>query len=301
MIDSVTNVPIDKIESDFLKKHEIELYVQREDLLHPEISGNKWRKLMYNLLEYQKGNYKRIITFGGAFSNHIAATAALGKKYQIPTIGIIRGEKVENSTLSKATNDGMQLKFISREMYKTKNDELFLKNLQTEYPHSLLIPEGGSNKFGVKGCTKITEVLPDFDVIICAVGTGATLAGIIAGLSKHQEAIGIPVLKNANFLYKDVQQYLDEINCKNTNWKLDLDYHLGGYARYDNNLVSFINRFYKETGIKLDPIYTGKMMFATYELIKEKSLFNKRVIAVHTGGLQGVKGFEERYKKPLFT
>ncbi len=301
MIDSVANVPVNKIESDFLSEHKIELFVQREDLLHPEISGNKWRKLMYNLFEFQSGNYSRILTFGGAFSNHIAATAALGKKYNIPTVGIIRGEEVKNNTLLKAVNDGMTLEFVSREIYKTKNDGLFIHQLNTKYPNSLLIPEGGSNKFGVQGCTKIPEVMPDFDVMICACGTGATLAGIIGGLKKNQKAIGIPVLKNANFLYEDVNIHLEEINCKNTNWHLELDYHLGGYAKYDNNLVSQINSFYKETKIKLDPIYTGKMMFATYDLIRKNKLFNKRIIAVHTGGLQGVTGFEERYKKSLFT
>jgi 1-aminocyclopropane-1-carboxylate deaminase len=302
MIDSDTSVQVDKIENQLLKKHGIELYLQREDLIHPEISGNKWRKLKYNIREFKNGDYDQIITFGGAFSNHIAATAAAGYEFKIPTIGIIRGEKIaeENSTLSFALQKGMKLKFISRTDYRKKNEGTFLKNLLQKHPKSLIIPEGGANKNGIIGCAEITKHSPDFDVVICPCGTGSTLAGIISQLKKNSYAVGIPVLKNASYLVSEIQNDLRKINCKTDNWELNFDYHLGGYAKFNEELHQFIERFYKETKIKLDPIYTGKMMYALYDLIAQNKLNNKRILAIHTGGIQGIKGYEKRYRKLLF-
>ncbi|MFT6716346.1 MAG: 1-aminocyclopropane-1-carboxylate deaminase [Saprospiraceae bacterium] len=302
MIDSQTRVRIDKIENPFLKKHGITLYLQRDDLLHPEISGNKWRKLKYNIQEFKEGNYTQIATFGGAFSNHIAATAAAGKEFNVPTIGIIRGEKSTfmNPTLSLAKKNGMKLKFISRTKYKEKQEETFLQELQNEFPNSLIIPEGGANKNGVIGCTEIIKGSPQFDVVICACGTGGTLSGIIGSLSKTQYAIGIPVLKNAFYLNQEVENFLKMINCKNEQWELNFDYHLGGYAKFNEELHGFIEDFFTETKIKLDPIYTGKMMYGLYDLIAKNKLNNKAILAIHTGGIQGVKGYESRYNKLLF-
>lgn len=302
MIDLVTNVTVNKIESEFLHKNGVQLFVQREDLIHPIISGNKWRKLKYNVLKYKSGNYKSIITFGGTSSNHIAATASAGKLYNIPTIGIIRGEqKTELShTLAFAKEQGMQIHYVNREKYKQKSTNIFLKELKQKFPQSMIIPEGGANKEGIIGCSEITAIHPDFDYVFSACGTGSTIAGIISTLKTHQNAIGIPVLKNAGFLFDDIDNHLKLISNKNKNWNLNLDYHFGGYAKYKDELLDFINDFYNQFQIKLDPIYTGKMMFAIFDLISKKEISNCKILAIHTGGLQGVHDFEKRYKKILF-
>jgi 1-aminocyclopropane-1-carboxylate deaminase len=302
MIDSEANVPRDKIDLPVLKKHGIELFLQRDDLLHPEISGNKWRKLKYNIKAFKNGGFDQIVTFGGAFSNHIAATAAAGHKFNVPTVGIIRGEEssISNPTLKLAKNKGMNLKFINRTKYKQKDEETFLKALALEFPNSLIIPEGGANANGILGCAEIIDNSSDYDIVVCACGTGGTLSGIISSLDSNTESIGIPVLKNAFFIEKDIQNNLDRINCKNDNWKLNYDYHLGGYAKFNEELHLFIEFFFKETKIKLDPIYTGKMMYGIIDLATKNKLTNKRLLAVHTGGAQGIKGYEERYRKLLF-
>lgn len=303
MINSVTSVPINKIENDFLKENQVELIIQREDLIHPFISGNKWRKLKYNVEKFRKGNFESLVTFGGTSSNHIAATAAAGKKFDIPCVGIIRGDdkRALSSTLEFAKKQGMKLEFISRSDYKNKNSESFLKELSVHYPNSYLLPEGGSNIEAIQGCAEITAVHSAFDTVICACGTGTTLSGIISSLKPHQNAIGIPVLKNANFLNIAIQQQLNSINCNNTNWKLELNYHLGGYAKYHEGLIAFIQDFYTQTEIQLDPLYTGKMLFALYDLIAKKSISNCSVLAIHTGGLQGVIDYEKRYNLNLFS
>jgi 1-aminocyclopropane-1-carboxylate deaminase len=302
MIVFPTNVIVNKLENEFLLANKVELYLQREDLIHPEISGNKWRKLKYNLKAYSESKCDKLLTFGGAFSNHIAATAAAGKIFNIPTIGVIRGEKSSenNATLKLAKENGMELFFIDRNEYQNKSKDVFIDFIQHKFPNSFLIPEGGANLFGILGCREITQVYPDFDSVICACGTGATLAGIIAELKPHQKAIGIPVLKNANFLVQDIQQFLNSMKITNQNWEINCEYHLGGYAKNNLTLNQFIEGFYQEHQIKLEPIYTGKMMFAIYDLIKNGSLKNKRILAIHTGGLQGIKGYESRYKIKLF-
>lgn len=302
MIESVTSVRTDIIKDDFLASHGIELLVQREDLIHPEISGNKWRKLQYNISEFQQGDYSLIITFGGAYSNHIAATAAAGKKYNVPVMGIIRGEKHAkmNPTLTKAEKDGMKLEFISRKMYKLKSETAFLTALEKEHPKAYIIPEGGANNNGLLGCSEITKNSPAFNTVVCACGTGSTFAGITSSLQQTQRALGIPVLKNAFFLQNDVQKNLNQLHSLASNWQLFFDYHLGGYAKFNQELNKFIGNFHRKHQIKLDPIYTGKMMFAIYDLIKKGTLKNETVLAIHTGGIQGIKGYESRYKTSLF-
>lgn len=302
MIDLVTNVTVNKIESEFLNKHGVQLFIQREDLIHPLISGNKWRKLKYNILKFKTGSYKSILTFGGTSSNHIAATAAAGKLYNIPTIGIIRGEeKTDLSyTLFFAQEQGMKLCYVNRDKYKLKNTDHFLNELKQQFPHAMIIPEGGANKEGIIGCSEITNIHQDFDYIFSACGTGSTIAGIISTLKNHQNAIGIPVLKNADFLYNDIKNHLKLLNNSTNNWHLNLDYHFGGYAKYKDELLDFIQDFYVQFQIKLDPIYTGKMMFAIFDLISKNNIKNCKVLAIHTGGLQGIPDFEKRYKKILF-
>lgn len=305
------NIPLIEIFEDFLKEKNIRLYVLREDLIHPEISGNKWRKLKYNLREAKNQGFSKLVTYGGAYSNHIAATAAAGRDYGIETIGIIRGEETLplNNTLQIAANNGMKFKYVSRSFYRNnKYNSTFLEELKHEFGDFYLVPEGGSNVFAVKGCTEIkNNITVDFDVITCANGTGGTIAGIIVSLDNSKTIIGFPALKGGGFLVNDIQRLLNEYSIKfdatieNKNWKLNTDYHFGGYGKITNELIDFVNDFKLKHNIPLDLVYTGKMMFGIYQLIKTTNQLNgKKIVAVHTGGLQGNTGFEERLGIKLY-
>lgn len=284
-----------------MDKNGLELYMKREDLTDPYISGNKFRKLKYNLLRAKELGFKSILTFGGAYSNHIHAVAYAGSKFGFKTIGIIRGEETLplNSTLKDATSFGMELHYIPRNVYRHKSDPDFIDQLKAEHGEFYLVPEGGSNSFAVRGCTEIVddEVLA-FNHICCASGTGGTLAGLIAGLAGRNRIWGFPALKNAGFLKGVISDLISEYNSQcYANWELILDYHFGGYAKFNLELVSFINEFKKNEGIQLDPIYTGKLMFGIFDLA-DKGFFTKgdRILAIHTGGLQGINGFNARFK-----
>lgn len=276
----------------------ISLYLKREDLVHPHISGNKYRKLKYNLMEAQNGGYSTILTFGGAFSNHIAATAYVGKEYGFKTVGIVRGEELQdkwkqNPTLALAKEHGMQFKFVSRTDYREREDLKFLGKLKDEFGEYYLLPEGGTNALAVKGCEEILTVRDQgFDLISCAVGTGGTIAGIINSSDDSQYILGFPALKG-DFLKKDICKFV-----RKRNWELQTDYHFGGYAKVDSKLVNFINDFKMKTGIPLDPIYTGKLLFGILDLV-EKDYFPPmtKILAVHTGGLQGIAGMNLILKK----
>jgi 1-aminocyclopropane-1-carboxylate deaminase/D-cysteine desulfhydrase-like pyridoxal-dependent ACC family enzyme len=294
MFETQASTPLPNLTTSLLVEKELKLYVKRDDLIHPTISGNKWRKLKYNLLKAREAGYTQLLTFGGAYSNHIAATAAAAKAYGFHSIGIIRGEELNessNKTLTQATENGMDLQFISREKYRQKEQEDFINSLGKEYGDFYLIPEGGSNTLAVKGCTEIvSEIDIDFDCIISAVGTGGTLSGIACGLHEHQKAVGISALKGANYLDDEVK-YLIQAYSGNelNNWQINHEYHLGGYAKVNDDLLHFIEKFKREHEIQLDQVYTGKMMKALFDLI-EKDYFKKgsTIIALHTGGLQGI-------------
>ena len=319
------SIPIQRIKSDLLEEKSVELYIKREDLIHPVISGNKWRKLKYNLKAAAEQQENTLLTFGGAYSNHIAAVAVAGNQFGFKTIGIIRGERQNklNDTLRLAVKSGMDLYYLSREEYRKKSSEVYIKQLRAQFGSFYLVPEGGSNKEGVLGCTEIADNIPfDFDYICCACGTGATLAGVAASIKPRQKAIGFPVLKGAGFLKEDITRFISEVlendnftplyqegqGCvierkhfsefpeKTFNWSLNLDYHFGGYAKYKQELIDFIRQFKKEQNIQLDPIYTGKLLYGIYDLIK-KDYFPREstIVAIHTGGLQGIKGFEKRF------
>lgn len=276
----------------------ITLAIKREDLLHPYISGNKFRKLKYNIEAAQNKGKKTLLTFGGAYSNHIAATAAAGKAYGFTTIGIIRGEELNgktqsNPTLAFAGSCGMQFKFISREAYRQKAEEYFIEMLKAEFGDFYLVPEGGTNAEAVKGCTEI--LMPDdaaFTHIACAVGTGGTISGIINASGPHQQVLGFPALK-AQGLSDDICKF-----ARRDNWQLITDYHFGGYAKVTKELVDFINNFYSYTNIPLDPVYTGKAVFGVTDLIN-KGYFpkNARILFIHTGGLQGILGMNRELQK----
>jgi 1-aminocyclopropane-1-carboxylate deaminase len=269
----------------------ISLFFKREDLIHPFVSGNKFRKLKYNLLQAKIENQSVLLTFGGAFSNHIAAVAFAGAAQGFKTIGIIRGEELkskiaENPTLQFAQDCGMQLEFVTREGYRQKNEVAFLENLKNKFGNFYLIPEGGTNNLAIKGCEEILTIEDtNFDFICCAVGTGGTISGIINSSKQHQKVLGFPSLKG-DFLQNEIR-----IFAKNENWKIVSDYHFGGYGKVTSQLIDFINDFYTKTKIPLDPIYTSKMVFGVMDLI-EKNYFpeNSKILLIHTGGIQGIQG-----------
>lgn len=275
---------------DFENPYKIELYIKREDVLHDEISGNKFRKLKYNLIEAKKIGFTKLLTFGGAYSNHIAAVAAAGRDYGFETIGIIRGEELvlkyqENPTLKKASENGMRFSFVSRTQYRDKTNPDFLVELRQQFGGSYVIPEGGTNELAVKGCEEILTTDDDlFDFICCAVGTGGTISGIINSLQPHQKALGFPALKG-DFLFDEINKY-----AKNNQWDLITDYHFGGYAKINEQLKQFMDQFYKKYLITLDPVYTSKLTFGVIDLIS-KGYFKpySKILLIHTGGLQGLQ------------
>ena len=280
----------------------------RLDRIHPRISGNKWYKLKYNLEEAKGQNKNTLLTFGGAYSNHITATAAAGKEYGFKTIGIIRGEELQtpprpsplgrekNQTLGFAKECGMQLHFVSREDYRKKDSAEFISKLTEQFGDFYLLPEGGTNELAVKGCSEIISLIDiPFDYVCCPVGTGGTLAGIISSLKGDQKAIGFSVLKGGEFLKIEIKKLLTS-PFHPSKGELNTNYHFGGYGKYSPQLLKFIEDFEQQnsgstsltTSIPLEQVYTGKMMFGIYDLIG-KGYFpkNTTVIAIHTGGLQG--------------
>ena len=280
------------------KSSNISLHIKREDLIDPFVSGNKFRKLKYNISEALKSNSTTLLTFGGAYSNHIAATAAAGKKYGLKTVGIIRGEELGkdlkktlaiNETLKYAIVHGMQLHFISRETYRNKEQPDFIENLKAEFGDFYFLPEGGTNSLAIKGCEEIlNEEDKEFDYICCSIGTGGTIAGIINASKSSQQVLGFPALKG-DWLSSEIKKYSTK-----ENWSLVTNYHFGGYAKVNSELVNFINLFKKKYQISLDPVYTGKMLYGIIDMI-ENSKFpqNSRILAIHTGGLQGIPGMNE--------
>ena len=297
------NVLFEELNGSFLEEKGVQLIIKREDLFFPEIPGNKWRKLKYNIEQAKKGGFSSILSFGGAYSNHIAALATAGKLFDISSIGIIRGQEIRNlnSTLAKASTDGMQLKFVDRELYRTYTQEQKWESLITEFPNSYIIPEGGTNMLAIKGCAEIiADIDIPYDYLCCPVGTGGTITGILTAVPSNKQIIAFPALKG-EFLKKEIDKLsLEFANRVFTNYIYEVNYHFGGYAKFDAALIDFILSFYKEYGIALDPIYTGKMMFGIFEKIKQG--FFKRgsqIIAIHTGGLQGIPGFNERHGTEL--
>ena len=284
-------------------KYGITLHLKREDLIHPVVSGNKYRKLKYNIAHALKHKYNTLLTFGGAYSNHVVATAAAGQSVGIRTIGIIRGEELgksisttlqHNPTLAAAHGYGMQLEFISRASYKLREDASFLEELEMRFNNPYILPEGGTNALAVKGCEEIlAETDSTYDFICCAAGTGGTAAGILNALKPHQKGLVFPALKG-DFLKDSISKWISN----SPNWEMITNYHFGGYAKCDERLIAFINAFAKANNIKLDPIYTGKMMFGIFDLI-ESDFFpqNSRILAIHTGGLQGIEGMNKNLLK----
>jgi 1-aminocyclopropane-1-carboxylate deaminase len=339
--------PLQEMDDALLKSYNIRLFLKRDDLLHisfpkilfgkenltpsvisnlSTISGNKFRKMKHNLLEMEQQGLKKVVTFGGAFSNHIHATAAAGQLLGFETVGLIRGERSPNlsPTLRFAEECGMILHFINRNDYRDKN--LIINELKTKFGDFYYLPEGGTNHLAVRGTAEIvSEIEAQLDNLklynlqgtnaasryICVpCGTGGTIAGIIAAANTATTVLGFSALKG-DFLQDDVTALLqDAQNAADTegasffsnplktpqNWSINTEFHCGGYARFTPELIGFINNFKEKHGVPLDPIYTGKMLLGIYKLA-EMGFFpqNSTIIAVHTGGLQGIEGFNQRF------
>jgi 1-aminocyclopropane-1-carboxylate deaminase len=334
----VYNPTIQKLNTPF----DYKLDVLRLDMLHESISGNKWFKLKYNLQKALDANAdihpeQPVITFGGEYSNHIAATSVACKLFGLKCVGIIRGEeKSLNPTLIEAIKNGMQLEFVSRDAYSKKNDIDFKNYLQTKYGNHYLIPEGGNNLKGVLGCTEIIKSEWKYDYVLCACGTGTTYAGIVSTINSNSKVLGISVLKGENKLPNDVELILKKLtrhvdegsdlspsnDCLvnktahrndmkiNGNEELEAEiisencitstYSFNGYANYYQPLIDFKNNFETQYNIPLDYVYNNKLFFAAFDLmLKQKFKKNANVLVIHSGGLQGNRGFEERFiKKP---
>lgn len=338
--------PIQELHSERFSDKGVRLFLKRDDLLldkkAPDFNGNKWRKMKYNLIAAREQGKDTLLTFGGAYSNHIAATAAAAYLFGFKSVGIIRGERpaVLNPTLKKVLEYGMLLEFVSRSTYREKNDPEFINCLHEKYGDFYLLPEGGTNGLALKGCAEmVDEIEADFhsfmpdqslpDYICCACGTGGTFAGIVSGIQRRTKARGYAALKGGfhtteveNLLKKYTGIQFAEGVQKNVSfagacpdpkeeparlahfsepsqfadWEICDDYHFGGFAKHQPHLIDFINQFKKTYHIQLEPLYTGKMLFGIFDQI-EKGYFDEgsTLLAIHTGGLQGIGGFNERF------
>ena len=280
----------------------VRLLLWRDDLVSPDLPGNKARKLKYNLLEARRRGHTRLLTFGGAYSNHLAAVAAAGRRHGFATVGLVRGEATEplNPTLARCAADGMALHYLDRTAYRRRAEDDFLAEIQQAFGPAYLLPEGGTNLLALKGMAELAAEIRQqvaFDALAVAVGTGGTLAGLLTGLVGPETAVGVAALKNGGFLRTDIDALTRAATGHVfTNYLLATDYHFGGYANYSADLLAFIQRFEDRHGVLLDPIYTGKLLFGVLDLV-EKGHFRpgSTVVAVHTGVLQAWAGWRERF------
>jgi len=286
--------PLEYLADDRLRAAEVEVWLKRDDLIHPEVTGNKWRKLKYNLAAAEVAGQRTLLTFGGAYSNHIRATAAAGCCFGFSTIGVIRGEEHRplNPSLTFAVERGMNLCYLNRTDYRRKTETDVIDGLRRRFGSFYLLPEGGSNELAVRGCTEIVdEISAGFDVICCPCGTGATLAGIAArlgpgpGPAPGQRAIGFSVLKGGSFLSRDIADLQQRTFGRRTsNWRVETGFHFGGYARRNAELDDFIDDFSRRHGMVLDWVYTAKMMYGIFALARENAFQpGTRVVALITG------------------
>ena len=293
-MDFPINSPVQKIDDAVFTGQNLALYLKRDDLIHPLISGNKWRKLKYILQDARLQHKTRLVTFGGAFSNHLLATAAVGASFGFKTTGFVRGEKVQNDTLFMCSLLGMDLVFTDRESYQHKQ-ELFL-NYFSDDPSAYFIDEGGASALAASGCAELVDELEEtYDYIFCACGTGTTAAGIINGLTEKKLRTtfhAVPVFKNADWMRQEIEKYL----LKEASFNVQTAYGFGGYAKTTPELLAFIKNFIAKTSILIDPVYTGKMLFAIFDLAK-KGYFKpgSKILAIHTGGVFGLLGMQNRF------
>lgn len=301
---------VQELFSDALKKRNVRLFVKRDDLIDSEISGNKWRKIKYNVIRCQQQKNAGVLTFGGAFSNHLVATASACNRVGLDSVGVVRGDELNinsNSTLSRCYELGMKLHFVSREEYHLRYERYYHESLLEVFPNMLVVPEGGANYYGVIGCQEIVSEI-DFkpDRLVLAQGTTTTSCGILLSTKEEQKVSVVPVMKGydslgemSSLLMKSgveeqmVEEYLSRVDVLS-------ECHFGGYAKYNEELIDFIRTFKKQHDLELDPVYTGKAMFALMEQIDQEKYDNESIVFVHTGGLQGIAGIESKLGESLF-
>ena len=286
--------PVHQINDKLFYEQGLTVFIKRDDLIHPIISGNKWRKLKYILKKAQSQHKSHLITFGGAYSNHLLATAAAAAKFGFKATSFVRGEEVENDTLFLCRLHGMNLIFVDRDNYRDK-PALFKKHFGDDTT-AFFIDEGGASPEGAKGCSElVAELSQQYDHILCACGTGTTAAGIIAGLQEYNLPTvfnAIPVLKNGEFIKEEI----DNLLITPSPYQLHTDYHFGGYGKTTPQLINFIKHFIATTGILIEPVYTGKMLYAIYDLAA-KQYFKRgsRILVIHSGGIWGLLGMKNKF------
>jgi 1-aminocyclopropane-1-carboxylate deaminase len=286
--------PVHQIKNILFDDKGLEVFIKRDDMIHPIISGNKWRKLKYILLQAKAQNKTHLVTFGGAYSNHLLATAAAAAGFGFKATGIVRGEEVQNDTLFLCRLHGMQLIFTNRENYRDK--PALFKKYFTDDTDAFFIDEGGASPEAAKGCSElVNELNQSYDHILCACGTGTTAAGIINGINQHNlptQFNAIPVFKNGDFIKDEI----DKLLLTPTNYQLHTSYHFGGYGKTTNELIKFIKQFVTDTGIVIEPVYTGKMLYALYDLAaKDHFKPGSKILAIHTGGIWGLLGMKDKF------
>lgn len=292
--------PVQLLRDSLFDEKGVQVYLKRDDQIHPYVQGNKWRKLKYNLLEARLRQQNTILTFGGPYSNHIYATAAAARMFRFRSIGIIRGEEpaVKNPTLKFAASQGMELYFMDRATYRQMHDTACIEILRQQLGNFYFVPEGGTNWYAIKGVSEIiSEINFEFNYIVTPVGTGGTLAGIVAGLNGKCFAIGFSSLKGEDTLTDKVNALLLEYRGETfPNFSINFNYHFDGYAKTSSALIEFIHQFKAKHNVILEPVYTGKMMYGLYDLI-QNDYFGRGdvIIAIHTGGLQGLCGFANHF------
>lgn len=291
------DTPVQELTDPLFHKMGVRLLMKREELNHPFVSGNKWWKLKYNLEEAERQKSKTVLTFGGAYSNHIYATAAAAKELGLKSIGIIRGERTLplNQTLSFAESCGMYLQYLPRSTYREKRKDNLIEQLRRQHGEFYLIPEGGSNDLAVKGVKEFACTLKSipFDYLCAPVGTGGTLAGLITAFGNSKQIVGFSALKGGEFLEDEIIAFLGDTGHY-ASWQLETAYHFGGYGKVTKELLAFLNNFQSGHGFALDPIYTGKMMAGLFDLIQQGYFrVGTVILAIHTGGLQGWSGIKQ--------
>jgi 1-aminocyclopropane-1-carboxylate deaminase len=286
--------PVEPWQHPLFAQKGLNVFIKRDDLIHPLISGNKWRKLKYVLQKARAQTKNHLVTFGGAYSNHLLATASAAAKFGFEATGIVRGEDVQNDTLFLCRQHGMNLIFADRESYRDKS-ALFNKYFETD-DDAFFIDEGGASPEAVIGCSELINELPTtYDHMFCACGTGTTAAGIITGLHQHRlptQFHAVPVLKNGGFMQQEIDAYLNF----DYQYQLHTNYHFGGYAKTTPQLITFIKNFTSDTGILIEPVYTGKMLFAIFDMAANNYFQpNSTILAIHSGGLLGLLGMKEKF------
>ncbi len=295
--------PLERVRHPRIAERGLELYVKREDLLDPRLSGNKSHKLRLNLAAARARGCQRVVSFGGAYSNHLHALAWAGRQAGLQTVGVVRGELVQplNATLRDAEEWGMQLVPVSRSEYRRRDDPDYVAAVSARYGGAYVIPEGGANALGVAGCSswarQIREQCPDLDYLCVACGTGATLAGLIAGVGPGPRVLGFSALKGDAGVTQRVQEWLAG-HSATAQWDIIPQYHFGGFAKLDAALVTFMDGWHARTRIPLEPVYTAKMFFGILALAEAGYFVSgAKIVAVHSGGLQGLRGMQAKLRR----